>query len=142
MLSEPSNNGELLTMLAEGVELIGESSLELLTGDIRELGFGDQRLGLGADEFLLEDYDLRAIWFLILELGDFVGNLLFPCEPNISLNRLRELVDQRTISAGLHGCFNVPNALDGHTVLVVTVDKLVLKLAHFVDQNTKLIRNV
>lgn len=41
MLSEPGNDGELLTMLAEGVELIGESSLELLTGDIRELGFGD-----------------------------------------------------------------------------------------------------
>ena len=80
MLSEPSNNGELLTMLTEGIELIGESSLELLTGDIRELGLGDQRLSLGADKFLLENHNLRAVWFLVFELGDFVGDFLFPCE--------------------------------------------------------------
>lgn len=80
MLSKPSNDGKLLTVLTEGIELIGESSLELLTGDIRELSLGDQRLSLGADKFLLENHNLRAVWFLVFELGDFVGDFLFPCE--------------------------------------------------------------
>ena len=47
-----------------------------------------------------------------------------------------------TVSARLDRSLYVANALDGHTVLVVAVDKLVLKLANFVDQDTKLIRNI
>lgn len=47
-----------------------------------------------------------------------------------------------TVSAGLDRSFNVANALDGHTILVVSVDKLVLKLANFVDQDTKLVRDI
>lgn len=47
-----------------------------------------------------------------------------------------------TVSARLDRSFNVPNALDSHTVLVVAVDHLVFELANFVDQDTKLIGNI
>lgn len=47
-----------------------------------------------------------------------------------------------TVTAGLHRGLNVTNALDGHTVLVVAVDKHVLQLTDLVDQNTKLIRDI
>ena len=47
-----------------------------------------------------------------------------------------------TVSARLDRSLYVANALDGHTVLVVAVDKLILKLTDFVNQNTKLVRNI
>jgi hypothetical protein len=47
-----------------------------------------------------------------------------------------------TVSAGLDGSFNVADALDGDTVLVVLVDELVLELTNFVDQNTKLVGDI
>ena len=47
-----------------------------------------------------------------------------------------------TVAARLDRGLDVANALDGHAVLVVAVDILVLKLADLVDQYTKLIRDV
>ena len=47
-----------------------------------------------------------------------------------------------TVTAGLDGGLDVANALDGNTVLVVAVDKEVLKLANLVDQHTELIRYI
>ena len=47
-----------------------------------------------------------------------------------------------TVAAGLDGCLNVADALDGNTVLVVAVDVLVLKLADFIEKNSKLVGNV
>ena len=47
-----------------------------------------------------------------------------------------------TVSAGLYGCFNVANALDGHAVLVVAVDELVFELADFVDEDTQLVGDI
>ena len=47
-----------------------------------------------------------------------------------------------TVSARLDRSLNVANALNGHTVLVVAVDKLILKLTDFVNQHTKLVRNI
>lgn len=47
-----------------------------------------------------------------------------------------------TVSAGLHGSFDVTDALDGDTVLVVAVDELIFQLTDLVDQNTELIRDI
>jgi hypothetical protein len=40
------------------------------------LSFGDERLGLGADEFLLENDNARGVGVLVLQLGDLIGDLL------------------------------------------------------------------
>lgn len=45
-------------MFAEGVELVGECGFEFLARNVAELGFGDEGLGFGADEFLFEDGEL------------------------------------------------------------------------------------
>jgi hypothetical protein len=55
---------------------------------------------------------------------------------------LPELVVELTVSAGLDRCLNVPNALDGNTVLVIPVDVLVLQLADFVEQDTQLVCHI
>ena len=89
VLAEASDDSELLAVLAEGIELVGEGSLQLLTGDVAELSLSDKRLGLGADELLLKNDDLRAVWLLVLELSDLVGDLLLAC---------RKMLD-----AGSHG---------------------------------------
>jgi hypothetical protein len=49
---------------------------------------------------------------------------------------------QLTVSAGLDRSLNVADALDGHTVLVVAVDKLVLELTNLVDEHTELVGNI
>ena len=49
---------------------------------------------------------------------------------------------KRTVTAWLHRSFDVADALDGDTVLVVAVDELILKLADFVDQDTELIGDI
>ena len=76
MLSVAGNDGHLLAVLAEGIELVSERGLQLLTGDVRELSLGDEGLGFGADELLLEDDDAGRVGLLVLELGDLVGDLL------------------------------------------------------------------
>lgn len=47
-----------------------------------------------------------------------------------------------TVPAGLDGSLDIADALDGHTVLVVAVDELVLKLADLVDQDAQLVRDI
>ena len=47
-----------------------------------------------------------------------------------------------TVSARLNRSFDVANALDRDTVLVITVNKLVLKLADLVDQDAEFIRDI
>lgn len=52
------------------------------------------------------------------------------------------LRNKLTITTGLDGSLNVTDTLDGDSVLVVTVDKQVLKLTNLIEQNTKLVRHV
>jgi len=47
-----------------------------------------------------------------------------------------------TVSARLNRRLNVADALDGHTVLVVAVDELVLELADLVDEHTELVGDI
>ena len=76
VLSVASDDGQLLAVLAHGVELVSESCLELLTSDVGKLGFGDQRLGLGTYELLLKDNNLGGVGLLVLQLGNLVGDFL------------------------------------------------------------------
>ena len=80
VLAVAGNDGHLLAVLAERIELVGEGGLQLLAGDVGELGLSDERLGLGADKLLLEDNDLGAVGLLVLELSNLVGDLLLACE--------------------------------------------------------------
>ena len=47
-----------------------------------------------------------------------------------------------TVSAGLHGSLDISDALDSHSVLVISVDELVFKLADLVDEHTELVCDV
>lgn len=58
VLAVASNDGQLLAVLAESIELVGESRLQLLASDVGELSFSDKRLSLSADKLLLENDDL------------------------------------------------------------------------------------
>jgi len=66
----------LLCALDDGgrVDVVG--LLELLTGDVGQLGFGDKRLSFGTDELLLELNNLGRGWLLVFQLLDLVLNLL------------------------------------------------------------------
>ena len=76
MLPEAGNDGELLTVLLESIELVSESSLELLTSDIGKLSFCDKGLCLSTDKFLFENNDAGAVGLLVFELSDLIGDLL------------------------------------------------------------------
>lgn len=79
MLAVAGNDGDLFAVLAQGVKVVAVGRLDLLARDVGQLGLGDERLGLGTDELLLENDNLGRVWLLVLEAGDFVGNLLLPC---------------------------------------------------------------
>lgn len=79
VLSEAGNDGQLLAVLAKGIELVSVGSLELLTGDVGKLCLGDKRLSFSTDKLLLKDHDTWGVWLLVLELGNLVGDLLLAC---------------------------------------------------------------
>lgn len=124
VLAVAGNDSDLLAVLAEGVELVGVGSLDLLAGDVGELGLGDEGLGLGTDELLLEDDNLGGVGLLVLELGNLVGDLLF------------------AVTAGLDRGLDVADALHGDAVLVIAVDVLVLELTNLVQQDAELVGDV
>ena len=57
-----------------GVDVVG--FFELLARDVGELGFGDEGLGFGADELLLEGDEFGGFGFFVFELLDFVLDLM------------------------------------------------------------------
>jgi hypothetical protein len=79
VLAVASDDGNLLAVLAEGVELVGVRGLNLFAGDVGELSLGDERLGLGTDQLLLKDDNLGGVGLLVLELGNLVSDLLLAC---------------------------------------------------------------
>lgn len=125
MLAVAGNDSDLLAVLTESVKLVLEGGLELLTGDVGQLSLGDEGFGLSTDQFLLENDDARRVGILVLELGDLVGDFLLACDRSV-----RSVLDsgkrKLTVAARLDRSFDVTNALDSDTVLVVTVDKQIL----------------
>lgn len=79
VLAIAGNEGNLLTVLTESIELVLECSLELLTGDVRQLSFRYEGLCLCTNQFLLENNNARRVGVLVLELGNLVGDLLLAC---------------------------------------------------------------
>lgn len=78
MLAVACNDSKLLAMLTQSIKLICESSLKLLARNVGQLSLGDEGLGLGTDEFLLQDNNLGRVGFLVLELCNLVRDLLLP----------------------------------------------------------------
>ena len=79
VLSVASDNGHLLRVLTKSIELVSESCLQLLAGDVGQLGLGNQRFGFSADKLLLQDNNLGAVGLLVLELGNLISDLLLAC---------------------------------------------------------------
>ena len=152
VLSVSSDDGDLLAVLPKSVKLVLESGLDLLARDVGQLCLGHQGLGLSTDEFLLQHNDARRVRVLVLELGDLIGDLLLaytrllvlsqPCGMPKQYRQGFEARVGLTVTAGLYGSLNVPDALDGHAVLVIAIDEQVLQFTNLVDQDTKLIRDV
>jgi hypothetical protein len=84
VLSVAGNDGNLLAVLTESIELVGIGSLNLLAGDVRKLCLSNKRLSLSSDKFLLENNDLGRVRLLVLELSNLVGNLLLACNKNLA----------------------------------------------------------
>lgn len=92
VLSETGDNGNLLRVLAHGIELVCERSLELLAGDVGKLSLSDKGLGFGTHEFLLKNNNLGRVRLLVLQLGDLVGDLLLALETSASVTCARSEV--------------------------------------------------
>ena len=124
VLAEASDDGGLLAVLSQRIELVGECSLELLTRDVAQLRLSNERFGLGSDEFLLEYDNSWGVGVLVFQLGDLVCDLLL------------------AVSRGLDGGFNVTNRLNSHAVLVVSVHELIFEFTNFVNEDAELVSYV
>lgn len=121
MLSVSGDNGELFAVLSHCVELVGESGLQLLAGDVAQLGLCNERLSLSTDKFLLQNDDLGRVGVLVFQLGDLICDFLF------------------AVPRWLNRGFDVADRFDGDSVLVVSVDELVFELADLVDEDAELV---
>jgi hypothetical protein len=79
VLAVARNNGDLLAVLAQSIELVGVGGLYLLASDVRKLCLCHKRLGFGTDQLLLENDNLGRVGLLVLEVRDLVGDLLLSC---------------------------------------------------------------
>lgn len=79
VFTESSNDGKLLAVLLQGIELVSESSLEFLASNVGELSFSHEGLGLSTDKFLLQNDNLWRVGLLVFQLSNLVSNLLLAC---------------------------------------------------------------
>jgi hypothetical protein len=143
VLAVSSNDGNLFAVLSKGVKLVRVGSLNLFASDVGQLCLGDERLGLGANQLLLENNNLGGIGLLVLELRNLVGDLLLAWRGLVGVGRGQSFVGSLlTVAAGLDRSLNVTDTLDGNAVLIVSVNILILELANLVHQNAELVGNV
>jgi hypothetical protein len=76
VLSEAGDDGDLFAVLTKRIKLVRKGGFQLFAGDVGKLGFGYQRLSLGADELLLKDNDLGRVRLLVFQLGNLISDLL------------------------------------------------------------------
>lgn len=79
VLAVSSDDGDLLAVLAQSVELVLEGGLDLFAGDVGQLSLSDEGLGLGANQLLLQNDNSGRVGVLVLQLGDLIGDLLLAC---------------------------------------------------------------
>lgn len=75
-LAKRGTEGNALAVLLDGVKLVVEGLLQLLTRNVGQLGLGDKRLGLRADKLLLQNQDAGRLRVLVLKNGNLVRDLL------------------------------------------------------------------
>lgn len=85
MLAVSSNDGQLLAVLTEGIELVGKGRLELLASDVGKLRLSDEGFGLCADKLLLQDDNLGRVGLLVLELCNLVCDLLLAYDELVTM---------------------------------------------------------
>jgi hypothetical protein len=68
-------NGLLIGTFDDGVDLHRIRFLQLLPGDVGQLGLGDEVLGFRADEFLFEGEDLGGCGILVFQMSYLIGDL-------------------------------------------------------------------
>lgn len=158
VLSVARDDGDLLAVLAESIELVAVCGLDLLAGNVGQLSFGDKRLGFGTDKLLFEDDNLGGVGFLVFQLSNLISDFLlawiqmlancgfFVCNDlTPASNRGVEGGEGKgslTVTAGLNRGLDVTDALHRNSVLIVSVNILILQLADFVDEDTKLVGDV
>lgn len=130
----------LLGTLDDGSGVNVISLLELLARDVGKLSFGNERLGFGADEFLLELDDLGRGRLLVLQLLNFVLNLSKMSVQTVGVSvcfmstYLRLGVPRR-----LNGALGVPNLLQETSAVLQALSKGVLLLCNLSQQHAELV---
>lgn len=104
VLAVAGDNGDLFAMLAQGVELVGVGGLDLLAGNVGQLGLSDERFGLGTDKFLLENDDLGRVGLLVFQVSDLVGDLLLSWGAVSTTIYEEDATGRRCRSLSLLGC--------------------------------------
>ena len=95
-----------------------------MTHNVSQLRLGDQVLGLGPNELLLQDDQPGALGLLGLELGDLVGDLAL------------------ALAAGLDALLRVADRLEHAAAVVQRVGVAVLLLAQLREQHADLVADV
>ena len=125
-----------------GVDVVG--FLELLARDVGELGFGDEGLGFGADELLLEGDELGGFGLFVLELLDLVLDLwamILACGlVGLKGQQSSYLLLVRT--AWLHRALRVANLLQHAAAVLKALGEQVLLLRDLGQQHTQLIADI
>jgi len=117
---------------------------ELLTGDVGQLSLGDERLRLGADEFLLKSDKLGGLWLLVLQFLDLVLNLweMLLVRPRVCLRNWASPHLLLVSATGLHRALGVTNLLQHTPAVFESLCEQVFLLGDLRQQYPELVTDV